>query len=283
LLETTAVNKLSQKEYVKNASVKLYENNIYIEDMALIDSTYKRNGLTFTTYYYSSEKTVAKAGKIYHIEVNTPDQKLITGETYIPEPIAILAVDTIFNYKILSEENTIDKNEKFRIHFKDPMGVNFYRITIKKKYGLNKGNNTVKIDEKHGIIAFNEIDTVFSYYNEDKENEFFNSANNSFLIFNDKKIEGQEYVLELSQSTTETYYGTKKGEFTQYIIELHSLTSEGYNYLKTVDLQSQGSTNQEPVISYTNITNGVGIFTGYSASQKIITLGEYPIDGFIYK
>lgn len=73
-----------------------------------------------------------------------------------------------------------------------------------------------------------------------------------------------------------SYYGPEKGEFKQFIFELHSLTKEGYTYLRTIDLQKQGSSDQEPVMSYTNIENGVGIFTGYSASQIIINKWEVP-------
>jgi hypothetical protein len=133
--------------------------------------------------------------------------------------------------------------------------------------------------------SFGKIDTLFSYFGEDEENEFFSSSKNNFLIFNDKLINGMEYELQLHRKLSDgIYYEPQKGEFTQYIIELHSLTEDGYNYLKAVDLQSQSDgIIKEPVLSYTNIENGVGIFTGYSASQKIITIGEYPVEGVVYQ
>jgi hypothetical protein len=76
----------------------------------------------------------------------------------------------------------------------------------------------------------------------------------------------------------------REGEFLQYVFELQSITEEGYNYLKAIDLQSQsGGIMTEPVLPYTNINNGVGIFTGYSAFKKVITIGEFPEDEFVYK
>jgi hypothetical protein len=65
---------------------------------------------------------------------------------------------------------------------------------------------------------------------------------------------------------------------------LQCLTEAGYNYLKAIDLQSQNNGMfNEPVLLYTNITNGIGVFAGYSVSQKVVIIGEYPVEGFIYK
>lgn len=282
LLKTAAVNELSQKVYITDANIELFEDGKYIEDLAPADSTYKLNGQTYTVHYYVS-KTRAKSGKKYSVKINTSFGDQLSAETIIPEPVSILAIDTIFENTINSGENTMDKKETYKIRIQDPVGKNYYRITMRKRYGRNQGDNTVKISERHGALRFFYMDSIFSYFNEDEENEIFKAANNSFLIFNDEKIEGEEYELELYRELTESYYGTSKGDFTQYVIELHSLTKEGYTYLKTVDIQSQLNTIEEPVLSYTNIENGVGIFAGYSASQKVITIGEYPIEGITYK
>ncbi|MFA9389972.1 MAG: DUF4249 family protein [Prolixibacteraceae bacterium] len=62
------------------------------------------------------------------------------------------------------------------------------------------------------------------------------------------------------------------------------MTEEAYEFTRPADLQASSlSVISEPVPVYTNIENGVGICAEYSVSQKVITIGVYPIEGFVYK
>jgi hypothetical protein len=283
LYKVIGTNEASKKVFITDASVELYENNVEVEDLVL-DFNTGINSDYDTLYFYTSVNTFAHAEKKYSLEITTSDGVLTTCETIIPKPVEILSVDTTFLFVIDTLSNSYDKEEYFRIRFKDPFETNFYRITLNNRFGHNIGNDTINVFEM-ADNSFGKIDTLFSYFGEDEENEFFSSSKNNFLIFNDKLINGMEYELQLHRKLSDgIYYEPQKGEFTQYIIELHSLTEDGYNYLKAVDLQSQSDgIIKEPVLSYTNIENGVGIFTGYSASQKIITIGEYPVEGVVYQ
>lgn len=281
LLKTMSVNESTQKSYITDATIKLYEDDIEMEDLVL-EYSYSSRYSQEKVYYYVSKNTIAKEGRTYRLEIKTIKGVSLTCKTIVPSLVDIISIDTTFNYTY-PKENLIKKEENFKIHIKDPVDKNYYRITVTKRVGYNKGNDTIAVSDLVDS-DFNNIDSIFSFFGEDKENEFFTSSENNFLIFDDRKINNQEYELELSRTFTESFYGVKKGEFTQYLIELHSLSEDGYNYLKTVDLQNQrNDITKEPVLSYTNITNGSGIFAGYSASQKVITIGEYPVEGCIYK
>ena len=284
ILKAIPVDEISQKVYVTDASVKLYEDNVFVENLALADSTYELNSTIFTTYHYQTKNTKAKVGKTYQVEITTADGKLITSETSIPQPVEIISIDTTFTYAVNQEDHIREANEVFKVRFKDPSGNNYYRITMTTRYGTTNGNKFVNVWTR-SFNSFYPLDTIFSYFSEDDNNNFSSTTTNNFLIFNDESINGQEFELTLKRAYTNvTYYGSRKGEFTQYIIELQSLTKEGYDYLRSIDLQTQSSgiIEPEPVMAYSNIENGVGIFAGYSASQKTITVGEYPIDGFTY-
>ncbi|WP_235294942.1 DUF4249 family protein [Portibacter lacus] len=56
--------------------------------------------------------------------------------------------------------------------------------------------------------------------------------------------------------------------------ELLSITSDAYNYYKSFAKQvaSQSAGIAEPVISYTNFENGLGLFTGYSSTELTVSV-----------
>jgi len=281
LQKTMPVNSASQKVYITDATIKLYEDEIEVDNLTLFNSTYEINGLIRRTYYYVSDKITAKTGKTYRIEVITAEGKQITGKTSIPESVEITALDTTFRYTVYLDENYLDFERNFRIRFKDPEGKNYYRLTAMERSCSIKGKDT--ICRRESSLDFFEQDSLLLYFGKDNENEFFSSASNNFMIFDDKTINGREYELKLS-STTELSNLPHEGDFIQYVFELQSITKEGYSYLKAIDLQGQtGGLMTEPVMPYTNINNGVGIFTGYSASKKVITIDEFPVDEFVYK
>ena len=273
LLGITSVSDFSQKKYITDAEVKLYEDGVFVENLVLESDSYIKNGQKYTVYQYSTKETKAQIGKIYKIDIENPANKKVSASTIIPNMVALISVDTIFNYTVNDEENSMFVEETFKIRFSDPVGENYYRLTLMKVEGRLDENNNVVLNSQIYSWSYDQ-DTIFSYFDEDIENLFYSPSPNSFLIFTDKKIEGQTHEIELSRSYTNgSYYGPQKDEFSQYIIELHSITKEGYTYLRTIDLQKQSSSDQEPVLSYTNIENGIGIFTGYSASQIIINKG----------
>jgi hypothetical protein len=271
-----------QRIDITDASVKLFEDGVAVENLKL-DFNTGVNSVYDTIYFYTSLNTTACSGKKYRIEVNTFSGEVIAGETFVPESVDMLSVDTSFIYTIDALDSTYSEEHYFKIRFKDPDEKNFYRITINRKYGHNQGNNTIKIWEQ--VYDFSTNDAIFSYFGKDEGNSISYLFKNNFHIFTDNTFNNHEYELELFKKLSRgVYYGSKKGEFTHYIIELHSITEEGYYYLRSVDLQSQTMRDlTEPVLPFTNIENGVGIFTGYSASQKIITIGEYPVEGVVYK
>lgn len=285
LLQSIPINENTQKVYITDATIKLYEDNIYLETLTLRDSTYELNQQTYTTFHYQTEKTTAKIGKTYKIEITTSEGKIMNAVTSIPNPAEIISIDTTRTIIPSDEKDYISIDETFKLKFKDPPGKNFYRITMKTKTGYNSDQNDSITIRKSVYNGFYPLDTIFSYFSQDENNVFSNGTNN-FLVFNDEKIEGKEYEISLNREWgNNTWYFSNKGEFQQYIIELQTLTEDGYNYLRSIDLQNQsgGLLVDTPVMGFTNIDNGVGVFTGYSISQKIITIGEYPIDGFTYE
>jgi len=79
-------------------------------------------------------------------------------------------------------------------------------------------------------------------------------------LFSDDFFNGQNYQLKI---TIMDWDATLDKE---YIIELLSLNKAGYLYRRSVEdyRNSKGDPFSEPVLIYSNIENGFGIFAGYA-------------------
>jgi hypothetical protein len=284
LTETFPVNKPSKKKYITDASIYLVENDFRREKLEICYEP-SLHSQSDTVYFYKSNTIKGSINSIYRFEIEIAEERFLYCETTIPKKVEIQGVDTCFIQIITGNEMV--KSESFTIRFRDPVDeTNFYRLVMKRKNGfVLEGSDTIRVLENE-VSNFLSVDPIFSYNMKNTTNEIYASVSNSFLIFDDADNNGKDIEINLSNplSSSVPFYGIKQGDFTQYIIELHSLTEETYEYLKSIDFQHNSADMfREPAPLYTNIKNGVGICAGYSVSQKIITIGEYPIEGFIYK
>nr|MDA3823724.1 DUF4249 family protein [Bacteroidales bacterium] len=90
------------------------------------------------------------------------------------------------------------------------------------------------------------------------------------LYFSDEIIDGQKYQLKLEFEDWNASYER------EYFVELISMNKAGYLYRKSVRefINSSGDPFSEPVLIYSNIENGFGIFAGYSTVHKSVKLFE---------
>lgn len=184
--------------------------------------------------------------------------------------------------------------------FADPADeVNFYRLVINYRIGKNQwyrntDGDTIKLVQVMDYIYSNSAiasdDPVFST-NENADEMLLGSTNQSGLtIFSDALLNGKAYNLTFYLNENIFYYfrekgmDTTRGDFYRVTIELQSLTKDTYYYFKSLgsfNWISQGFLT-EPVLVYSNINNGIGIFGAFSSSINTIQNGEYPIEGISY-
>jgi hypothetical protein len=294
-----------KKMNVPNAEVILYENGKELDKLKLQYSVTENpyfeevvgSAQFDTTFYYTSEKAIARHGSTYKITASASGFETVSAETTIPDPIRIAGIDTSSHYLFVDGFENLSCN--FKVNIDDPANTdNYYRVVM----CLTKGRlETDSIDGEPieyisildlGSTDFKTKSAALTTESETANSELYGMPDNEYKVFNDKLFNGKMYKLELSKefkvmsidTTTQPRYHLKKGEFYHFTIYLQSITAATYYYLKSLDVQIFYNDLPfiEPVIVYSNVENGAGVFGSYSVSKYEVTFGEYPVEGMEY-
>lgn len=238
------------KRIIDNANVSLYKDGVFYSNLANIDSGY----YVFGTY--------PEKGRLYEIKANAPGFNPVSATEVIPEKTEIISCS--FKGPIAAIDPTIgDEMGDINIVFKDNASVkNYYELVF---YWLNNGI-------KDYISIYNVYQDIPVLKNEgDIDYE------PSSIFFSDELFNGKEYSLNIKM-----YMPFSRSGNNWEIIEPHGklyviLRTTSYNYYKYRKLWTRHRHNQnqgldyyqdlfrgEPITMFTNVTNGNGIFAGYS-------------------
>jgi len=241
-------------KYMSTAKLKLYEDDVFKQYME-----YTQNGFFISTIIPQNDKE-------YKITADYGELKTATAKSNVPHIVNILDISKTQVTTTNGTENHI------KIKIDDPAGTeNYYFIAMKSlvyEYDEN-GNPTGKYFEYSKYLSSK--DPVF-------RNGFMNFNLNGMdgLVFSDESFNGLDYSLDI----TAGYTYTPDKEFdnsTLYKIYLLSVTKDLYYYILSFN-NNQVTTNDpfsQPVKVYTNIENGLGIFTAYDFVSDTIRI-EYP-------
>jgi hypothetical protein len=253
---------------LKSAKVLLFENDVFIKEM-----TYLKTPKDGIGQFVSN--TIPQVGSTYRIEVETSEedaQQKVTTQSVLPAKVEIIS-DTALWVKWTTEKDTMFSIRfYFEITFIDPVAENYYYITASAP--------VFEIDTIRNVREFYSSEYAEIITRELPGHEQY--VNNA-LLFNDatfnattKKITGTATMYSVPNNSTLNYDKTKKYVFdkSKLHIELHSLSREAYNfcssYAKKVKLQED--IYSEPVVIYSNVKNGLGIFAGENISSKDILI-----------
>ena len=242
------------KRVINNANVSLYKEGVFVSQLANIDSGYYVFGI------------YPEKGKLYEIKADAPGYNPVSATEVIPEKTEILSCS--FKGPIAAIDPTIgDEMGDINIVFKDNAYVkNYYEVVF---YWL-----------KNGIKDYISIYNVYQDIPVLK-NEGDIDYEPSSIFFSDELFNGKEYSLNIKM-----YMPFSRSGNNWEIIEPHGklyviLRTTSYNYYKYRKLWTRHRHNQnqgidfyqdifrgEPITMFTNVTNGNGIFAGYSQDVK---------------
>ena len=245
---------------LENAKVYIYQNNICIDSL-----THDVNHLWKSTIYYPgnywSARLIPLPGDEYKIVAKVPGLPDATASTKIPDIVNIERVDT--SRIILVSESEYPEFDSFerlicKIEFTDPKDeTNYYLFNIGKSFLCQDPI----VEEKLYDVNSNNGQSDGSYI--------------EGIAFSDKVINGQKYSLTISIPERGWYNDSLKTRIFPKLtldLKLYSITEEYFKYIQTLNLYNEkfGNPLTEPVLVYSNITGGYGIFAGSAVSCKSI-------------
>ncbi len=232
------INTYISGDTVSNARIDLYKNNVFLTSFVPKDqvkSYYKASLSTPLTY---------EANTTYTIKASAPGFESIEATSSMPR--AVLIENMTYRAKVPvavpNEPLNTDLFNEFTLNFTDPLGEkNFYAAS-----GIFKDTLLKREDMIHLIsYDFKSIDDYLS-------DESFDGKKSSWNV--------HEYAIN---NTLQKY---PTAEFT-----LHSLNESLYLYRLSITRYSRAQDDpfSEPVILYTNVKNGFGVFS-MSASRSYL-------------
>ncbi len=219
--------------YITNARVKITNNN---NDYILPFSTQTNS------YYLDSNNIKIIPGEEYFIEISAPDFPVVTSSTIIPESINKTLEHIDVRYLHSSDLNTPDITYSSRIFFNvkwtdNSIEKNYYRLTGHVDYTAPQQGEKGELD------------------------------NNNIFLYDDDDWNGQTKTSDVLHYD----YYSGGGITIPVHLMLLNIDYHYYQYHKTVrdfDIHSENPFS-EPVIVYSNIQNGAGVFASYRKHEII--------------
>ncbi len=277
-----ANERISSLPYIDDATISVYEDGV------LLDSPiYRGNG------NYLIENIHPKVGHSYTIYANTNDADEVFSSVTIPEKPVILSVDTSFMRDIpevgclgCENNNYIDLTVKFR---DKPDENNYYKIEVKYYHTYKQcTRDTVIIDAMESPVFYClEADTTTRF------ETLYITSNNSFIDF--YRYGDDFYLSNISYSSDgkALYFSDKlfTSADNQVTIQINSYEASAisgykcYVYLYTIDEnlyqfyhslarwnEIDGNPLAEKVTLYTNVQNGLGVFSAHNSESYTVSL-----------
>ncbi len=284
--------------FVENASVELYANNQLLEIVPF-------NTLPFTIPYttgpitFFNSETMAVANTQYTLKVHAPNFNSVQATASLPNkmPHTQVHIDSLFeangNYDItqiklhFTELNTnnnyyyiiayrdrhikqtaiLDTIQKIRSYYQNPDTLSDLYQSV-----LNKDSIMFKSKRIYSSDVSLQTEATQSQVI-DLDNPYNMPAYKGFALFSNTLFKGQEKELTIllkENKFASNYFPDLVAQ--RHIIAYGTASEDFVKYYQTTQLQADAIANTfaEPVQVYNNITNGLGIFAGYTVQVVVL-------------
>lgn len=213
---------------INAATVTLYKEGVLVS--TLIESESEIG-------VYKALNYIPEKGFKYSIEV-TKYEEMVSSETTIPNLVGCELIDTVRVKQIETTETY--EYLRFNLKINDPSAQeNYYMVSFYSQYYQN----------------------LISFYNADQIIENGNNQYLNYAVFSDKLINGLSKTIAFDIAIANFTH-----DINPITIECKSISKDMYLYYLRLSTYRDAAGNflAEPVMLYTNIKNGLGIFGGYS-------------------
>ncbi|RLD57591.1 MAG: hypothetical protein DRJ01_13690 [Bacteroidetes bacterium] len=249
---------------VKDANVELWKNDKFLEKLL-----YTRLGV------FRSVNEIPEPNQKYEVRVSASGLESVTADDMLPQKVNIISAN--FEDAGFCFDN-YGYFVKITITFKDPADdKNYYEILLPDTTWYDDFNDGNLIDSVGYYVYYNQLRTDDPVVLAEGEQDFICRS----FVFSDDMINGQIYEATIYLFIGSDVEGTVDYTGFSQAIELRTVSRKYYLYRKKMrkylnykfsgtDLE-QIYTIGDPVIMYTNVENGYGVFVGYSADTVILT------------
>lgn len=239
--------------FIENAVVEFYENDAFVKNLE-----YSGNG------FYTGETYTLNSDIEYGIKIKVEGKEELFAKCKIPHPVQIDKIDTV----TVGGTNIWDQRVMdFIITINDPSDTaNYYGLSVTRRIIEPEDSVENLFSElfiaKDRIIELYEDDEIYPFSLSPDMGEIYAKK----IYFSDRIVDGKKFSVRVTLPNY-TFFGT-------YSFYLYSISKDYYLYLSSLAQfnNSNGNPFSEPVQVYSNVTNGLGIFGGYSSAKDSVVI-----------
>lgn len=257
--KTLSVFDATKYQQVNDATVTLYE-----EEKLLGNLTYRQKqgqddkGIAVSIPQgFGLDKFTPKAGKTYRVEVEHQGKKLVAQDV-MPKKVDFEATNP----------KDVGQSIQYDITINDPKEEkNYYVLTYNiTDFITNPENNTTsEWTQASGAMKSDDPAIEFAYHHQGL------IASGYRFAFSDRTFDGKTYALPVRFDIH--HKGPDKQRLNIYLM---SVSKVYYDYIRTVYQQQQNNKDfyAEPTQVSNNVSNGFGVFAGFTFAKKQFYFGS---------
>ncbi len=244
--------------YVRDAEVTLWQGDTPLERLKRVEETFQ------SISYYTSTEYRAQPNTRYTIKVSAPGFEPVIAQSIIPTPVPLERTRTTFaGYAPSQNLEELLCTFNFEVVFNDPaQHRNYYHLRIHQEvqeFKLSESGDTVLTGRSLQHLGFGASinNNAVTAYLEDG------------VLLDDIWFNGRTLTLPLSvQMRIRAGREIPCG----FYVELRTVSEEYYKFHSSIarNKNNPGPPYTEPVIVYSNVQRGRGVFAGFSAAMDSI-------------
>lgn len=244
--------------YIHNAEVTLWQEDTPLERLKWTGETFQ--GIP----YYTSTEYKAQPNTRYTIKVSAPGFEPVSAQSTIPTPVPVQRARTLFaGYAPSQDLDEILCMFNFEVVFNDPAELrNYYHLRIHQEvqeFKLSESGDTILTGRSVQHLGFGTSinNNAVTAYLEDG------------VLLDDVWFNGRAFVLSFPvQMRIRPGREIPRG----FYVELRTVSEEYYKFHSSIarTKSNPGPPYTEPVIVYSNVQRGRGVFAGFSVAVDSI-------------
>lgn len=244
----------NQFVFLETADVRIKKDGIELGQLEYLESGF---------YYLPDHYPIA--GSVYELDVGYPGLASVSSQANLPDPILFSEIDTSS-----TTDEWMGGVYRLSFSFQDPPDPNYYAISL---------TATHKVFDYETFTYLDSLTTYPVYFNfiegsEGPQSAFVEQGASthygSKIYFADDLFSDREMSIDIELSKF-SFFDADTVELT---VSLEHVSQDYYYYAVSSGKydQSTGNPFAEPVSVFSNIENGIGIFSGYSFFRRNLLL-----------